>query len=390
MKRLLASLAIVAVAVAPLAYSNVHAAAGPQFTYSKVCGNISPDLPHCFAWQQINNWSPDSSSPQGFNPPDLLSAYNLAAAAGSGGAGQTLVDVIWFDDPKAEADMNHYRAQFGIPACTSASGCFQKLNQNGQPSPLPQPNAGNAVETSLDLDMYSAICPNCKIVLIEASNGTNSDLSTAEDTAATLGTVISNSWGESDSQSNERQMDAHFHHPGVAITVSSGDSGYAAGPQWPAASHWITAVGGTHLVKASGTTRGWTESAWSGAGSGCSVAEQKARWQTDASCSKRTIADVSAVADPATGVSVYDSYQQPGWIVVGGTSVSAPLVAGVYALAGNASSVVFGSYPYGHTSSLNDVTSGNNGSCGGSYICTARPGYDGPTGLGTPNGTGAF
>src|SRR5581483_11406949 len=171
------------------------------------------------------------------------SAYNLAAAAGSGGAGQTLVDVIWFDDPNAEADMNHYRAQFGIAACTSASGCFQKLNENGQPTPLPRANANNAVETSLDLDMYSAICPNCKIVLIEANNGDNSDLSKAEDTAATLGTVISNSWGESDSSTNEQQMDAHFHHPGVAITVSSGDSGYAAGPQWPAASHWITAVG---------------------------------------------------------------------------------------------------------------------------------------------------
>jgi subtilase family serine protease len=132
------------------------------------------------------------------------------------------------------------------------------------------------------------------------------------------------------------------------------------------------------------------ETAWSGAGSGCSAYVSKPSWQTDGGCSRRTVADVSAVADPNTGVSVYDTYRVSGWLVFGGTSVASPIIASVYALAGNSGSVNYGSYPYNHTSNLFDVTSGSNGSCGGSYLCTAGPGYDGPTGLGTPNGSGGF
>ena len=135
------------------------------------------------------------------------------------------------------------------------------------------------------------------------------------------------------------------------------------------------------------------ETAWSGAGSGCSAYVSKPSWQIDPGCSRRTVADVSAVADPSTGVAVYDSYAyqgQKGWFVVGGTSASAPIVASVYALAGNVSSLTYASGPYANTSSLNDVTSGSNGSCAGTYLCTAVAGYDGPTGLGTPIGTGAF
>ena len=161
------------------------------------------------------------------------------------------------------------------------------------------------------------------------------------------------------------------------------------GPQFPAASQFVTAVGGTSLTRAS-NTRGWNETVWSGAGSGCSGFITKPTWQTDSGCSKRTIADVSAVADPNTGVSVFDTVHESGWLVFGGTSVSSPIIASVYALAGNASSTSFGSFPYSHRGSLNDVTSGSNGSCGGTYLCTGVAGYDGPTGLGTPNGTGAF
>jgi subtilase family serine protease len=167
-------------------------------------------------------------------------------------------------------------------------------------------------------------------------------------------------------------------------------------------------VGGTTLTQAS-NSRGWTESAWSGAGSGCSSYEAKPSWQTDTGCAKRTVADVSADADPNSGLGVYDTYNScgssstcdtlieeglvqglDGWAQVGGTSLSSPLIASVYALAGNTASITYGSYPYSHTSSLFDVTSGSNGSCGGSYLCTGAAGYDGPTGLGTPNGTGAF
>jgi subtilase family serine protease len=170
--------------------------------------------------------------------------------------------------------------------------------------------------------------------------------------------------------------------------VSSGDAGY--GVEFPAASQYVTAVGGTSLTRSS-NSRGWTETAWSGAGSGCSAYITKPSWQTDAGCSKRTVADVSAIADPNTGVAVYDSYSMgAGWMVFGGTSVAAPIIGAVYALAGNAGSVNYGSSSYSHLSAFFDVTSGSNGSCGGTYLCTGSVGFDGPTGNGTPNGTGGF
>jgi subtilase family serine protease len=239
--------------------------------------------------------------------------------------------------------------------------------------------------------MASAICPNCKILLVEASSNSFANLGAAVDRAAGIGAnVISNSYGGSEfSGETGSAYDGHFKHPGVAITVSSGDSGY--GVEYPAASQYVTAVGGTTL-NWNGTTR--TETAWSGAGSGCSAYEPKPSWQSGiATCANRAVADVSAVADPNTGVAVYDTvrYQgQSGWFKVGGTSASSPIIAGVYALAGNAGSVNDGSFSYSHTTQLNDVTSGSNGSCGGSNLCTAGRGWDGPTGNGTPNGSGGF
>ena len=292
-----------------------------------------------------------------------------------------------YDDPNAEANLAVYRSTYGIPACTTSNGCFKKVNQNGVQGSYPRGDSGWAQEISLDLDMISAACPNCNILLVEANTANFSDLAVAEDEAASLSaTAISNSYGGSEF-GTETSYDVHYNHPGIAITVSSGDSGY--GVQFPASSQYVTAVGGTSLTKSS-DARGWVETAWSGAGSGCSAFETKPGWQTDVGCSKRTVADVSAVADPNTGVAVYDTFRTGGWLVFGGTSVASPLVAAVYALAGNTSSVTYGSYPYGHTASLNDVTSGSNGSCGGTYLCTAGPGYDGPTGLGTPSGTGAL
>lgn len=248
---------------------------------------------------------------------------------------------------------------------------------------------GWAEEISLDLDMASAICPNCKILLVEASSNSFANLSAAVDRAAMMGaSVISNSYGGSE-YSGEVSAESHYKHPNVAITVSSGDAGY--GVEFPAASQYVTAVGGTTLTRNS-STRGFAESVWSGAGSGCSAYITKPTWQTDAGCARRSVADVSAVADPNTGVAVYDTYRlhPGGWLVFGGTSVAAPIIGGVYALAGNASSITYGSFSYSHQSSLFDILSGSNGSCGGSYLCTATSGYDGPTGNGTPNGTGAF
>jgi subtilase family serine protease len=332
----------------------------------------------------------------GYTAANLQSAYNLPSA--NGGGGQTVAIVDAYSDPNAAVDLGTYRSNNGLSPCdvgTTVSSCLQIVNQNGATSPLPTPDAGWAEEISLDLDMVSAICPNCHILLVEANSNNFTDLAAAVDRAALLGAdAISNSYGGSEfSQETSSTYDSHYHHAGVAITVSSGDSGY--GVEFPASSEWVTAVGGTSLKTAS-NARGWAETAWSGAGSGCSAYVAKPSWQHDANCSNRTVADVAAVADPNTGVQVVDTYNEPGNLIFGGTSVAAPIIAAVYALAGNAGTVEAGSFPYSHTSGLNDVTSGSNGRCtsrfqtAGAYLCTAVSGYDGPTGLGTPNGIGAF
>ena len=328
----------------------------------------------------------------GYRAADLTSAYNLPSPLGSTWiwSNQTVAIVDAYNDPNAESDLAVYRTTMGLPPCTTANLCFTKVDQNGG-TKYPKTNTGWSLEISLDLDMASAICPNCKILLVEASSNSFANLGAAVDRAAGIGAnVISNSYGGSEfSGETGSAYDGHFKHPGVAITVSSGDSGY--GVEYPAASQYVTAVGGTTL-NWNGTTR--TETAWSGAGSGCSAYEPKPSWQSGiATCANRAVADVSAVADPNTGVAVYDtvSYQgQSGWFKVGGTSASSPIIAGVYALAGNAGSVNDGSFSYSHTTQLNDVTSGSNGSCGGSNLCTAGTGWDGPTGNGTPNGSGGF
>jgi subtilase family serine protease len=339
-----------------------------------------------------------AAAPSGYGPSDLQSAYGLTSAAASNGSGETIAIVDAYDDPNAEADLATYRSYYGLSACTTANGCFKKVSQSGSTTSLPSANTGWAEEISLDLDMASAICPKCNILLVEATSATMANLGTAVNRAVTLGAkYVSNSYGGSESSSDTSYDSSYFNHPGVAITVSAGDSGYGA--EYPAASKYVTAVGGTALSKATSTTRGWSETVWKtssteGTGSGCSSYDAKPTWQTDTGCTKRTISDVSAVADPATGVSVYDSYGiTAGWYTFGGTSASAPIIAGVYALAGTPSSSSYpASFPYAKagTSALNDVTSGNNGSCSSSYLCTAKSGYDGPTGWGTPEGTTAF
>jgi subtilase family serine protease len=239
--------------------------------------------------------------------------------------------------------------------------------------------------------MVSATCPQCNILLVEATSNSLLNLGTAEQTAVALGAnAVSNSYGTSSEFAGETGYDSYYNHPGVAITASSGDAGF--GVEWPAASPYVTAVGGTSLYVDTTSPRGWSETAWSGAGSGCSTMEPQPSWQSAlglSGCANRMVADVSAVADPNTGVAVYDTYNSSGWLVFGGTSVAAPIIASVYALAAN-TATIDASYPYNQTSGLNDITSGSNGTCTPSYLCAAGPGYDGPTGLGTPNGTSAF
>jgi subtilase family serine protease len=323
-----------------------------------------------------------SSGPSGYLPADIRSAYGLGSASG---AGRTVAIVDAYDDPTAEADLAVYRSnpQINLAPCTTQNGCFKKVNQSGG-SALPRADAGWATEISLDLDMVSAACPDCHILLVEANSASFTNLAAAVNYAASVPGVvaISNSYGGTDSAA----MSA-YDHPGIAITASTGDNGY--GVESPASFPHVVAVGGTSLTK-SGT--GWTESAWSGAGSGCSTRNSNPGWQTGTSCSGKANADVSAVADPNTGVAVYDStkYQgRSGWQVYGGTSASSPIIASIYAMANNFGTYA-GQYTWGHASGLHDVTSGSNGTCSTSVWCHAGAGWDGPTGLGTPNGTAAF
>jgi subtilase family serine protease len=363
--------------------------------WEHVCGPAVPGSFRCHALVRTDlkpDANPHPSTIQGYKPADLLDAYKLSAASKSGGSGQTVAIVDPNDDPNAESDLGVYRAQFGLSACTTANGCFRKVNQAGVQGNYPKASKSGAQEISLDLDMVSAVCPNCHILLVEANSLSSSDLLAAEDTAAALGpNEISNSFGGAEGP-GVAALGSHFNHPGIAITASSGDNGF--GVQFPADLQYVTAVGGTTLARSTSQARGWVETAWISAGSGCSAFIAKPSWQNFLpGCNGRVVADVSVVADPTTGVAVYDTYPSGGWMVFGGTSVGAPLIAAVYALAGNASTVNYGSFPYlngSYGSSLFDVLGGSNGSCSPSYLCTAGQGYDGPTGLGTPDGTGAF
>lgn len=320
-------------------------------------------------------------TPSGYGPASLRTAYGVTGVGWTSPPTIAIVDAYGYTN--AERDLNVYRSQFNLGACTTANGCFRKYNQKGVQGSYPRQNNGWALETALDLQMASAMCPLCKIILVEANSNKYSDLAAAENMAASLGAhAISNSYGGGEIGSSV-YSDAYW-HPGIAITVSSGDSGY--GVSFPASAPFVTAVGGTTLKLNSGA---WSESAWSGAGSGCSSVYSKQYWQADQGCPNRTVADVSAIADPNTGVAVYGPVlgSISAWAVLGGTSVAAPLIAGIYGA--NGGTVAYGSDPYTHTLNLNDVISGSNGGCG-SYLCNAGQGYDGPTGLGTPKGFTAF
>src|ERR1022692_4922166 len=329
----------------------------------------------------------------GYGPSSLQSAYNLPSS--TAGSGQTVAIIDAYDYPTAAADLATYRSAAGLPAC--GTGCFSKVNQNGAASPLPAAAGSNGwdVEEALDIDMVSAVCPLCHIILVEASSASTANLGTGVNSAVSLGAnYVSNSYGGSESSSDNSYDTSYYNHPGKAIVASAGDGGY--GVSYPAASSDVVSVGGTSLSTAS-NSRGWTEIVWGsssggeGTGSGCSADSSKRSWQTDTGCTRRTDNDVAAVADPNTGLAVYDTYSEGGWLEVGGTSASSPIVASVYALAGTPVSGTYpGSYIYKHTSNLFDVTSGADGSCSPAYLCTGEVGYDGPTGWGTPDGTTAF
>ena len=298
----------------------------------------------------------------GLHPADLQSAYNLPVQ----NPGMTVAVVAAYDDPAAESDLAVYRAAFGLPACTTANGCFRKVDQRGQTA-YPAPNAGWAEEISLDLDMVSAACPRCSILLVEANSTLMDDLGAGVDTAVALGAkVVSNSYYAPE-WSAESGEDVHYRHPGVAITAASGDRGY---PSYPAVSPYVTAVGGTTLARAGG---GWNESAWKYGGHGCSAYVKRPAWQS-VPCKTRSGVDVAAVADPQTGVSIFDA-QAGGWLVAGGTSAGAPLIAGAYALSATPAGPWY-SYSYARRNAFHPLTTQGR--------------YTYATGLGSPNGVGGL
>jgi len=376
-------------------------------------------------------------------PSNLLTGYSLSGAPPPGST-QTIGIVDAYDDPTAEADLERFDSQFKLPACTAREGCFRKVNQEGNEAPLPLAEGGWAQEIATDVEMAHGVCPTCHILLVEAESNSDTDLFAAENTAARLGaSEISNSWGGEEEPPDSQA----FNHPGIVITASSGDNGYLnwlGGPEstdYPASSPHVVAVGGTRLTL-SGVGKTWErETVWNdggelagvkeGAGAGgggCSALFTAPPWQQSVSdwpsvgCgTQRGVADVSADADPYTGVAVYDSTENPegdkGWGVIGGTSVASPIIAAVFALAGGAHGV---EYPartlyeneIKDSASLHDVVAGSNGECSqpfdestgssgcstaeeaegchGHAICLAGPGYDGPSGVGTPDGIGAF
>ncbi len=309
----------------------------------------------------IPNPTQPASLIPGLHPADLQSAYGLPSDR-SGGI-VAIVDA--YDDPTAEADLAVYRAAFGLPPCTSANGCFRKIDQRGG-SAFPPPNPGWSQEIALDVDMVSAACPKCSIVVVEADSASLDDLGTAVDAGAAAGAnAISNSYYAVE-WSSEQSEDVHYRHAGIAVTASSGDRGY---PTYPAASRFVTSVGGTSLASSGA---GWSQTPWQYTGHGCSAYVPHPAWQTGTSCgSARSAVDVAAVADPQTGVATFDALAG-GWYVAGGTSVGSPLVAAAYALSGHPAGP---RYSYRHASAFRPV--------GGS-------GYQTMTGLGTPAGTGGL
>ncbi|MDQ6929983.1 MAG: S53 family peptidase [Candidatus Eremiobacteraeota bacterium] len=368
-------------------------APAPQFPQSaqtsiESCEAPPPGEEQCFARIRMSGaedrLSQSIAKVWGYSPADLATAYSLPSSTAGGGHTVAIVDA--YDNPNAEQALTAYRTQFNLKACTTANGCFRKLDQTGGRS-YPAPNVSWSQEISLDLAMVSAICPNCKILLIEAKSSGIADMGAAENEAARLGaTSISNSWGHTENAKDPTYEAQYFNHPGIAITASTGDRGSFV--YFPAASRYVTAVGGTTLAPAA-NARGFTETTWPGTGGGCSINIVKPSWQHDPACPRRTVGDVAALADAQRGVAVYLSYGSPsGWQVMGGTSASAPIVAAAYALAPSVGT--YASSIYTHQSALWDITAGSNGTCAVSYLCAAAPLYDSPSGWGSPRGLAAF
>jgi IPT/TIG domain len=381
---------------ATLTASALHAAAVRQSREVRSSGGAAIDA---------------KAPPAGYLTPQSLHAAYALPVESSSGPTQTIAVIDAFDDPTAEADLAVYDAEFGLPACTSANGCFRKLDEHGASAPLPPVEGEWAGEISIDVQMAHAICESCHILLVEAESEEFSDLGAALDTAVKAGaSEISNSYAGPEEAADAALSTTSYDHPDVVVTAASGDCGYlndacgwAARANFPADSPDVVAVGGTKLTDAKA---GWKSSVWNDGGSGCSTVFSAPLWQSAVSdfaatgCGiGRAVADVSAIGDPNTGVDVYDSTPEgngdpTGWGVWGGTSVASPIIAAEFALAGGARGVADPAatlYAHlGEAGALYDVSTGANGTCSGASICAAGAGYDGPSGVGSPVGLGAF
>ncbi len=365
----------------------------PASCNKPVTSSAGDHVARCFAMTRTANNGrvvPHIDAPPAgaLGPAQIKDAYRLPGT----GQGQTVAIVDAFGDSHAEADLAAFRSQYGLPACTTDNGCFTKVDEHGGTN-YPVDDKGWAVETSLDLDAVSAACPNCHILLVQGATADVVSLGIAVDTAVAMGAkFVSNSYGIPNEFPSEQDYDHYYDHPGVAVVASTGDTG--AVQNFPSTNPNVVSVGGTTLTADTSAPRGWREEAWADGGSGCSLYEARPAYQNgiDTGCpNARATADISADADPATGLAVYDTLGQDGWLQVGGTSLAAPLVAAMYALAGTPADGTYPvSYPYDAPSSdLFDVTAGSNGSCG-NVICQSGRGWDGPTGVGTPNGVKAL
>jgi alpha-tubulin suppressor-like RCC1 family protein len=334
----------------------------------------------------------------GYDPQDLQSAYDIPT---TGGAGETIAIVDAYGFQEAEQSLAVYRERYGLPPCTTANGCFRKVNQKGQESDYPVENGWNS-EQALDIEMVSAACPECHILLVQADTASETALGAAENTAVKLGAIeVSNSWSSPEQECNltkcEKYEEEYFEHPGVMLFFAGGDNAYdnyyegADSPDYPASLPSVVAVGGTVLYRAD-NARGWSEEPWyepsdrDGGGSGCSRFP-KPSWQTDPGCAGRMTVDVAADGACESPMSVYAGK----WELICGTSASSPLVAGIEAHAEEYVRSLPGAEAfYEAVSGLNDVTTGVNGKCSDApevaYFCRAEEGYDGPTGNGTPEG----
>lgn len=470
----------------------------------------APAAGHASCLVQVVPAATSSATIAGLTPAAIASAYGLSG----GGGGGTIAIVDAYDNPNLESDLAVYRSTWGLPACTTANGCFRKVGQTGSATDLPRADASWGEETSLDVDAASAACPACRLLVVEARNDSMSSLGTAVNTAVSLGaTAVSNSYGGPENGAASAYSSAYFTHPGVPVVASTGDDGYGPVATIPAALPNVIAVGGTTLTRTSaapavrsaaaarvvlGSTaistrvdrdiaavnalkkalkkatatlqhrrashctskacrralssatttvhrltkslaaarktlaadrrkertptpvpvqppapvpapvtgsappvppvstpaRGWAETVWAGAGSGCSTQVARPVWQSGAVCSGRSIADVAAVADPATGLAMYDTYgtsqiTRTGWLVAGGTSLAAPLITGMLVRSGAAATYSDASPFYAHAGRFADVTAGSDGTCG-TALCNGAVGYDGPTGVGTPLSLASF